>query len=183
MERISSPEVDALAKEVTQAILSVTESAAMKAHQMGKNRMDGVYVAAMAAVGTLHVLALLTGNDKDEDGKTVENPISAINPTSLLFAAMLANKIAPGYETEVVKDKVVKGDKEFSALGFRANFGAQTIAEAAEAVERLTGRNPDAHLSRGLMKATREVMAEANAPLDAFMAKRNTTPPTSGSVN
>lgn len=135
----------------------------------GGRHPEAIYVMCCAVIGILHVLAMTVGKHDASMPKEDFDPTKSINPTTLLFSTLLANKVAPDYCHR--------------SGGIQTEFGPHVIFEALEAYEKLTGRKPDDYLTPGMVSAAREAGTIGREVLNAFMDARRNNPNISDSLN
>jgi hypothetical protein len=85
-----------------------------------------------------------------------------VNPTSLLFAAILINKAAP------------HGPDRHG--GVNLEISPVVFCDALDVVEQLTGKRPDEFLDPLMCKQVREAIAEGGVPLAKLLESRKASP-------
>jgi len=153
--------MDKMNDKVTQAAerlcLEAAHATQIAIQQSGTTNMAAaMYMACLTAIGAVQVGASIIG--VAPPGKDNGNPSHRCTADSLLFVALLVNKISPGAP---------------AASGHStAEFGPEIYHEALVAFEKLTGRRPDAALNKHFTESARLIAEEAANPLAQFTAGR-----------
>lgn len=157
----------------TQGSSGFSQSVYSKAREMP----DAVYIAVGSVIGALTALAVVIGECPNEDPHDPAfNPSARINADTMLFGALLA------VETTTCADSR-KIDSHTSASGQEIEFSAATILSALQSFEKLTGRKPDAKLSRGMVGAARMGAEAATLMLANVLKRKPNAAPGSDSLN
>lgn len=165
--------------EIGQKLANITagnlQSAVMELHRRtGKpSKSSAVALMLNGCVAAVNSLALLVGGcpDCDETGHHSGKPDrdemldvgrQHINPTSLLFSAILVNKICP--------------EGPDPSGGIQCEISPTVIADALDTTERLLGKRPDEYLDPFMCKQVRECIEEGGVPLAKLLESRKASP-------
>lgn len=172
--------VSRVADELTKLMSHLLQAAALAGAKAGAesdgspgklDKFSALYVAAVGCTSGLHVLASIVGHHGDPTREKVENEEvhKCINPTSILFSALLCHAMAPEASHEGVKDNG-------AMVGMNIEFGNATMFEALQQVERFTGRPVDGWLNPSMLAEIRKAGQGADDPLKEFLAQHRQTP-------
>jgi hypothetical protein len=139
-----------------------------------RSKARAMQMVSTGCVAAIQALALICGgcSDCDETGhhndrnptpdQMVEVGRRHMNPTSLLFAAILVNKICP------------EGPDANGAVA--CEISPTVIADALDTTERLIGKRPDEFLDPNMCKQVRECIEEGGVPLAKLLESRKASP-------
>jgi hypothetical protein len=171
----NSKDEDDLGQKLAEVTCHNLQGAVMELHsRIGKPSKSSALALMMnGCVAAVQSLALLVGGCEgcDESGHHGGHPSKEemmevgnkhVNPTSLLFAAILINKVSPDGP-----DRNGATDLEISPV---------VIHDALDTVEQLTGKRPDEFLDPCLCRQVREFVADSGVPLAKLLESRKASP-------
>lgn len=146
------------------------------AKNLGGSMPDTIYVLSAYVAGIMKTIAMCVADQKKYNPKATKtqniedfDPCLGITADTLLFSALLTNKITPDYN-----HKNESSDSAMSAI---------TYWEAMEAFEKLTGKQADDFIMPGIAEAGRVASVMGKDVLEAFIERRKNAPPSSSSLN
>ena len=150
------------ASEISNVVAGAIQSGCMTFDTNDKAQIT--YLCGMGAVAAIHTLAAVLGNPGTEDQSIEERAAGALNATSILYAALVATRMAPDSGGLATRGDGVKG------MNIEVEFGPDVLVSAMDDFEKLTGRKPDDKLDPVMVAQTRNFLEKTGDPLKDLLA-------------
>lgn len=168
VERASQRMMDMIVSGMQKGIMGIAE---IEGDGHAADISEATYIATVGVSAALQIAATVMGRCDKCGNHEKHSPIDHINPTAILFCALLAAEAAGAGHLGV--ERRDHPEKEgVRQVGMAFEFGPDVILNAMSAVEKLTGQKPDKFLVKHMVDAVREIERDNSGNLDKFLQER-----------